>query len=298
MPSRSPAFNPTLYEIQMTVPSHQLGAEDLLRQMLEQQGFSETQIVTTAKAGHAVLTIYVDRKAVASSVVRKINGLKVRGSRTRVKEMGVRDWRDAWKKDLKPFALTARFDVVPVWNQAQYRPGKRIPIYLDTILSFGTGYHETTRFMAQMIERCSGRFQSFLDIGTGTGLLAIVAGHCGASEIWAVDIDPNCLKTARANFAKNQLRGVRLRTMDFKTAHLDRKFDFISANIITDELIALRDTILRHLAAGGFLAVSGISLNNLPRFRASFRLASLRCVKIYRGRKWAGMLYQKRERHG
>jgi len=248
MPFPKPVINAEVYEVRFTFMVNRIGAEDLLRQVLARQGFSEDRVVTTVKGTKAQLTIYVTRKIEARLILETIAGLGLKRVTATVHGMPVQEWRDAWKKDLKPFALTARFDVVPVWNQAQYRPGKRTPIYLDTILSFGTGYHETTRSVAQMIERCRGRFQSFLDVGTGTGLLAIVAGRCGASEIWAVDIDPQCLKTARVNFAKNQLRGVHLRAMDFKTAHLDRRFDFIAANIITDELIALPDALVSYPA--------------------------------------------------
>ncbi len=113
-----------------------------------------------------------------------LSGVKVRHRR-----LAPKDWLTLWKSQWKPAALTKKLDVVPVWYQDKYKPRQGCDhILMDTLLSFGTGLHETTRFMAQFIEDKQGKFRSFLDIGTGTGILALVALKNGAEEVLAIDI--------------------------------------------------------------------------------------------------------------
>ena len=102
--------------------------------------------------------------------------------------------------------MTKKLDVVPVWYQDKYKPRPGCDyILMDTLLSFGTGLHETTRFMAQFIENKKGGFKSFLDIGTGTGILALVALKYGARDVVGIDIGQLSVEAARDNMKANQL---------------------------------------------------------------------------------------------
>lgn len=204
------------------------------------------------------------------------------------------DWLEAWKKDIRAFPLTSTLDVVPVWAQKSYRPRRgRRAILLETTLAFGTGLHETTRFMAGMIESCSGQFSSFLDVGTGSGLLAMVAFYCEARQVDILDIDEQCLATAEQNLTGNGLAARQVYRCDFSEFPARKKYDFIAANLFSHDLISLRKKLWQHVNTRKYLAISGISLKNLSDVRQAFATLPLKCRKVRRGRKWAAILYQK-----
>lgn len=286
-------MNSVCYEVSVRFSAIKVGAEETLKQIFFQAGFDETSLIVTIEGRYAYLKVYCNAKQTSRKIVQCIDGLMLKGVKVFVKKLGVADWRDKWKEDIRPFRLTDRFDVVPSWNMKGYKVGRREPIFLDTTLAFGTGLHETTRFAAQLIEKYSQQFETFLDIGTGTGLLAIIAQRCGARELWAVDIDECSIRTARKNCARNGVEIDWCKDMDFRKFRHKKQFDFVAANIITDELIDLKEKILRVVSPGGYLAVSGISLGNLSRFKKAFKSDQLRCLRILKGKKWVAILYKK-----
>src|SRR6185503_4769445 len=111
----------------------------------------------------------------AEKFQKKIASYRWKNVSCRLKSIQSQDWQEKWKEDFKPFRLTDRIDVSPVWHRKRYKPKGREVVYIDTVLAFGTGLHETTRFMSQFIELCRGQFESFFDIGTGSGILSIIA---------------------------------------------------------------------------------------------------------------------------
>lgn len=285
--------NPIWHEVSLRFSADQTGAEEFLRQILYQLGFGDADISVLSERRYGYLKVYCRTKNEAHRLAIRLASLNLKKIQIIEKALRHQDWRDKWKDDIKPFRLTKDFDVVPSWNMKNYSPGRRKAIYLDTTLSFGTGLHETTRFMAQLIENHTGKFQTFLDIGTGTGLLAIVASKCGARVLWAVDIEAQSVETARKNLKRNGIKFDRCCCRNFKTFVLTQQFDFTAANVITDELIAMKTKIIAAVKPEKFLAVSGISLDNLARFQREFKDESLRCLKIVKGKKWAAVLYKK-----
>jgi ribosomal protein L11 methyltransferase len=218
----------------------------------------------------------------------------LRGVKTKVIRRSVSDWSQLWKKGWKPFALTRRFQVIPLWQESRACPPGKQAIYLDTTNAFGTGLHETTRFSAQMIDRLRGRFSSFLDVGTGSGILAIVAGKLGIRDVIAIDIDPAAVKVASKNLKANHLPAENVLAADIGRFRPRRMFDLVVANLVTWDLVAFRNKILPLVKPGGYLIVSGISLKNMPFFREHFRTTTLKQLKLKKGREWAAFLFQKK----
>ncbi len=286
-----------IYELQITDISAGTVSVEILIELLANIGIAPDRVIekTVPKQG-VWLSVFFERESGLQEVLKKLRAYQLKGIRIRKKTLRTEDWRDRWKKDLKPFKLTDRFDVIPAWSKSRKR-SPREPLFLDTTLAFGTGLHETTRFMAYLIEQHKGPFQRFLDIGTGTGLLSVIAAKCGAKELWAVDIDPNSVVTARANMKANHLEFDSIQAGDFRQIILEGTFDYVAANIITDELISMKDKIIESVIPGGTLAVSGISLKNLERFRRSFKNSDLVCRRILRGKAWAAILYKKKVSH-
>ena len=241
----------------------------------------------------AAIELFDENLEKLARVKQLFGRLRLVGVNVRQRRLLPRDWLTLWKTQWKPAALTKKLDVVPVWCRDQYKPRRgRDYILMDTLLSFGTGLHETTQFMAQFIESKAGQFQSFLDIGTGTGILAFVALKYGARDVLGIDIGQLSVQAARDNMKANQLF-FKVKKADIKTYGSHQVYDFVAANLITEDLIANASRIISFVKEGGLLAISGVSLENLNKLSRAFSSQPLRRLEISKGKQWTGLLFQK-----
>lgn len=283
----------TIYEVSLSTRSADVCAEEILVNIFVTCGVSNYELAQHIEWHFIKVSCFC-------SSLKKANELKRKLSRFASKEILVSceilkesDWKERWKDDIKPFALTKHFDVVPTWQEKSYKKRRdKCPIFINTTLAFGTGLHETTRFMSQVIEKYGGHFESFLDIGTGTGILSVIASKCGASKIVAIDVDVGSVNIAKENLARNECLGCDIISGDFRAMISRRRFDFVAANLITQDLIDMRRKICAKVKPGGRLVISGISLNNLDVLMAAFKELPLRCLRILRGKRWAAILYK------
>lgn len=282
-----------IFEVSLSLPKNLNAEVEVLKSILIKMGLNIEGLVEQDMDGRTVLSFYCHSRQNAESFVKKLQQIKWRGMRVRWDVLYQDDWLTRWKKDWKPFALTKSLDIVPVWCVDEYVAGKRPYLFLDTISSFGTGLHETTRFMAQFIERLQGKFKSCLDIGTGTGILALVALKGGAEEVHAVDIDEMCVTAATANFKANGYPPALIKLNDVLKFKTKKTFDFVLANLVTHDLVRMKKKIISLVKPGGWLAVSGVSLENLPVLRRGFADLPIRCVRIQKGTKWAALLFKR-----
>jgi ribosomal protein L11 methyltransferase len=132
-----------------------------------------------------------------------------------------------------------------------------VVVRMDPGMAFGTGTHETTALCAELIEKYMDRGVRALDVGTGSGILAILASKLGAAEIDALDIDHNSVRVAKENCEQNGTLNVNCRQSDL-IAKADGKYDFISANIVADIIIRMAQNVGDFLKDDGTLVVSGI----------------------------------------
>ena len=266
----------------------------ILRTLLIRLGIPSQNIAERSQDGHSGVLTFIPSRAEAQALKKRLEGLRLKKIAVRLTVLDRPDWQEKWKRDFSPFALTRHLDVVPVWRKKNYQPDPgREPILLDTITAFGTGLHDTTRFMSLFIERCSGQFESFLDVGTGTGILSLVALKSGARFIAGIDIDAECIPVARSNMERNGGRFAVLQAVEVGRFHPQRKFDYVAANLISHDLIRFKRTLLALVNPKKFLAVSGIAPENLAGVKNAFARSSLRCLKIERSPFWAALLYQK-----
>jgi len=257
-------------------------------------GYEESSIVNSSTRVKTSIELFDENGTKFKRVKGLFRRLKLPGVKIHQRRLVPKDWLTLWKNQWKPAALTKKLDVVPVWYRDQYKPRAGCDhILMDTLLSFGTGLHETTQLMAQFIEDKKGSFKSFLDIGTGTGILALVAIKYGALDVWGIDIGQLSVQAAKDNMKANKLY-FKVKRADIKKFRAIDTFDFVAANLITEDLIEHAHKIISFVKKGGLLAVSGISLDNLNRLRKAFSPLPLKCLKISKGKEWSGLLYQKK----
>lgn len=172
------------------------------------------------------------------------------------------DWEWGWKQYFKPFPVGETFMIKPSWETVEDAQGRQI-LEIDPASSFGTGSHETTQLCMTALERTVKGGERLLDMGTGSGILAIAAAMLGATPEVVVDIDPHCLLCAQENAERNGVTlgktvcGDVLRNESL-AAELGTGYDIICANIVADVIIGMAPLFAERLRPGGTLITSGI----------------------------------------
>jgi len=178
-----------------------------------------------------------------------------------VEHIGVseEDWADSWKKYYKPIKTGDRLVIVPVWETYDPAEGE-ITVLMDPGMAFGTGTHETTRLCAAMLEKYTKPGCRVLDVGCGSGILAICASKLGAAECFACDIDPQAVKVAVENTELNDTPNVKCAVSDLlkQVEKTEGGYEVVVANIVADIIIRLAPDVGEFLGENGVFIVSGI----------------------------------------
>jgi ribosomal protein L11 methyltransferase len=203
------------------------------------------------------------------------------------------DWNERWKELFKPFEIAKGFVIVPSWEEYKARPGDRI-VHLDPGMAFGTGLHETTRLCADALLTHIGTANSrpsVLDVGTGSGILAIMARLLGAGTVAAVDNDPDALTVARENFVKNACPDIFVAD---DIGQREDRFDIVIANILLPTLLSLYDLIAARTKAGGILILSGITHEQEEPIIEKYRKTFVLLETSHRG-EWSALTLRRKE---
>lgn len=167
------------------------------------------------------------------------------------------DWSENWKKYYKPFRIGSHLVVKPTWEPYQAQR-EDLVIELDPGMAFGTGTHETTNMCMQLLEKHLQDGMRVMDVGTGSGILAIAAARLGAKQVLAIDIDPSAVKVANENVALNGVQDqVRVVVGDLCKSEA-MPCDLAVANIVADAICMLAGPLTRHLEKDRLLICSGI----------------------------------------
>jgi len=178
----------------------------------------------------------------------------------------------------------------PSWVKAPKKRGQH-QIVLDPGLSFGTGQHPTTRYCLQELVawREGGRVKSFLDIGTGSGILAIAAAKLGCSPVEAFDFDPEAVRVAQANARENGVDhslSIARKDLTKLPPRGRRQFTFICANLILDLLLEQKDRIVNRLTSGGILVLAGILNTQFQEVQKAFEKSGMKLLKANAEKEW------------
>ncbi len=174
------------------------------------------------------------------------------------------DWANNWKQYFKPLKVGEKLLIKPTWEEYE-NIDQRIILEIDPASSFGTGQHHTTRLCLELLEKSMKDGSTVLDLGCGSGILSIGAMLLGAERAVAVDIEENSVKTAVENASKNNILSEQYTAYcgnildnDELANAIDDKYDIITANIVADVLIAMKDHFKRYIKDSGTLIISGI----------------------------------------
>ncbi|MCS6805762.1 MAG: 50S ribosomal protein L11 methyltransferase [Acidobacteriota bacterium] len=212
-------------------------------------------------------------------------------------EVAEQDWLESWKKGYHATVVGQRLLIVPSW-EANAEAHGRIVIEIDPGMAFGTGTHQTTQLCLIAIERY-WRGGRFLDVGTGTGILAMAAAKLYPDAcVVGIDTDPLAIEVARANLIRNQLDGkIQLQTGSIETVR-GRRFDLIVANLTAEVIEELAVELIGLLAAGGRLILSGILVEQEKAVCCRLARAGIGFAQRCRLDEWIALVTRPFDAHG
>jgi ribosomal protein L11 methyltransferase len=206
-----------------------------------------------------------------------------------LRELGRKNWAESWKRHFRALRFGRALLIRPTWSRARINRD-RAEVVLDPGLSFGTGQHPTTDFcVAQIVKGGRRPGRSFLDVGTGSGILAICAAKLGYSGVVAIDNDPESVRVAVQNARRNRvLDRVRIYRGDVARLPLKprAKFDLVCANLIANLLLEHRDRLLASVRPSGTLVLAGILTSEFARVRGVFETRGAELIAVRTEKEW------------
>jgi len=201
------------------------------------------------------------------------------------------DWNRQWEESIVPIDVTKTVAIKPSWKE--YSGDARIVIEIDPKMSFGTGHHETTRMMVQLLEKFVRGGERVLDIGTGTGVLAIAAIKLGAGSCVALDNDGWSIDNARENIEKNDVADkVKLLSGEIAAA-AEKKFDIIMANLNRNTLLYIKSEISDRCRKGGYLLVAGVLTLDEKDIIDVYDQVGFKLEEVIREAEWSAFAFSK-----
>lgn len=284
---------------------------DVMRQVCSagvaiEHGFRfEEQLETYVVDGDAPAVVkgYIPARARAQQAARSLRlAVKTaplqrppRWRRTRT--IGPASWQDSWKKHIGVLRAGTGLVVAPSWVRYRPRKGETV-IRIDPGMAFGTGHHPTTDMCLRALEELARPGLRVLDLGCGSGILAIAAAKLGVSRVVALDIDPQAVKAARDNAAANDAAGA----VEVHWGTLDESgtgygpFELILANISALTLERLARALWNALAQGGTLVSSGFLDDAVPTLTDAYRSAGLSVERVLEDGIWRAIVARKQKK--
>ncbi len=273
-------------------------AEDAVSELLATHVAPSPSAYTDAETGVTSVSTYSNKPpknlAALKTTLRrgltkiKSCGLNIGTARISIVKLPRENWADSWKRHFPALEIGDALLVKPSWIKRKLRPGQKL-VVLDPGLSFGTGQHPTTGFCLQELARPHVGKKSFLDMGTGSGILAIAAAKLGYAPVHAFDFDPQCVKVSQANAKTNRVEN-KIRITQADLTKLPKRAatqcDFVCANLLSNLLIAERDRILARVKPDGTLVVAGILSREFHEVQKAYESAGWRLVASKIENEW------------
>ena len=230
------------------------------------------------------------------STLALLSGGESRFGSLRLETRSVNDeaWKDVWKKYYKPFHASRHLIIKPTWEECTPEPEDKI-IEIDPGMAFGSGTHETTSMCLSLLEDVIKGSESVIDVGTGSGILAIGAALFGAGDVLAIDIDPDAVRVADENVKHNRVDGIVSVRQGNLLDHVDAVCDICVANIISDVIIAFAAPLKEHIRPGGLFICSGIVSSRAEEVRKALESVPYEILRHEKKGEWTAFLARRND---
>ncbi|MFQ5903366.1 MAG: 50S ribosomal protein L11 methyltransferase, partial [Candidatus Binatia bacterium] len=207
-----------------------------------------------------------------------------------------KNWSDSWRRFFSPQKVGRGFWITPPWVDPPLFPGRKV-ITIEPGMAFGTGTHPTTRCCLEFLEEVATSLTqekiTALDVGTGSGILAIALAKMGASHVLALDNDPIAIEAARVNMRSNRVgRVVKLSSSGL--ARVKGSFTVVAANLTAETIIDLADTLQKKVSPKGYLILSGILKPKAGKVLHEFSPGPFVLTRRRSQKEWATLLLRKK----
>ncbi|MMZ44103.1 Ribosomal protein L11 methyltransferase [compost metagenome] len=213
------------------------------------------------------------------------------------------DWANAWKQYFKPLRVSDRLTIKPTWEDYEPASEEEKIIELDPGMAFGTGTHPTTSLCLRTLESVIKGGEEVIDVGTGSGILAIGAVKLGAKHVLALDLDPVAVSSARENTRLNGLEEhITIKESDLlsvlnasdPTLGIQLPVKLVVANILAEIILLFIDDVYKALEPGGIYIASGIWKNKEEVVETALKAAGFEIAEISRDEDWLAFVARKR----
>lgn len=203
-------------------------------------------------------------------------------------------WAEAWRAHFRPLRIGRRLLVLPPWERPPAPPADegRFAVVIEPGRAFGTGSHASTRGCLELLERALGSrpVDHVLDVGTGSGILAIAAARLGAAAVVALDVDPDAVAAARENAGRNGVADRVRVELGGPEAWAARPAPVVLANLLASALVRLAPALGRCTAVPGRLIAGGLLVHEAPAVAASFVPDGFALAEVLEHEGWASLL--------
>lgn len=240
-----------------------------------------------------------DLDKIVSQIKNKIEemhgyGLDSGSVQISTKKIADEDWNTAWQKYYHVIDFSRHLAIVPEWENYQPAFADQKLIKLDPGLAFGTGGHTTTQLVLLAMERALTKPMTVMDVGTGSGILAIAASKLGAKSVLATDISDEAVTAAQENMKLNDVDNIKVRKANL-LKDVSEKFDLVIANILADILLELIPDLDAHLNVHGQIIFSGIDYLQLPKIEAALSANGFEIKMKMQEKRWICLLVGRKD---
>ena len=258
--------------------------EDVWPERLSQ--FADRLAITSLTVGKSIrVELFELTKKEASQVVKEFGGTA---------SPQKHDWLKASSAPRAPIKVRGRLEIVSSEAERSAVKNGTPALLIPAGMAFGTGEHATTlnclRFLADLADEHEDQSWEMIDLGCGSGILALAGRMLGAKRCLAGDFDPECVRATRGNLALNQLNGVTVKRLDVFAWVPERQWEVVTANLYSTILVQIAPKLASSLASGGSLIVSGVMRNQETEVLKALAREGLKPVKITRQGKWIAAL--------
>lgn len=274
-------------------------AEDAVTELFQRETGAAASVFHDIETARTTVSVYIecdpDQAAKLKRALREQLrvlagfGIDVDVAGLHMKKLRPIDWAESWKRHFHPLEIADRLLIKPSWSRRKPPRGWAL-LVLDPGLSFGTGQHPTTRFCLEQLvrEHEVNDAASLLDIGCGTGILALSAERIGYTRVEGFDFDPAAVRSAEANAAANAIQSVTFQRRDLTRLGLKSRkpWDVVCANLMADLLISQAEKILNRVKPGGLLVLAGILRGQYAQVKRAFEQLGARQVATTEENEW------------
>ncbi|WP_390409357.1 50S ribosomal protein L11 methyltransferase [Lacticaseibacillus jixiensis] len=259
-------------------------------QWLDPNSIKHRQAGAAVTGYYAPHTNLVELKSTLAARVAQLPefGLDAGAGTITVDDIAQANWATAWKQYYHPLRISRFLTVVPDWLDYTPEQAGEIVVRLDPDMAFGTGAHPTTSLMLQLLEANVRGGEHMIDVGTGSGILAIAARQLGVASVLATDVDDVAVANAEANLALNPVDHIHVIANDLLKG-IDEQADLICANILAEVLVPLIPQLPARLAEHGQVLLAGIYYDKEALIRQTLADAGLSVVEVRHRGDWVAI---------